>query len=233
MTIDPGSDAVVLSTHLDDGVFSVGALAATWARDGVRVRILTVLAGDPGSTTPAGRWDAASGFATAGEAARRRREEDRAACAELGVEPVWLDHGDVQYGRGDDDVIWREVLDAVGGADTVLVPGFPLGHPDHAWLAGLAAGRRPPGWRLGLYVEQPYAVGAGRPRDRGRLGIDAAWTVEPARLGSRRAKRRAIEAYASQLPQLAAGRGGSWNDLRDEMRRLERRRGGERVAWPD
>ncbi len=233
---DPGPDVVILSPHLDDGVFSLGAAAAGWSRGGARVRVLTVLAGEPDSQVPAGPWDAASGSATAGEAARRRRAEDRAACAELGLEPVWLDHGDAQYGRVDDDPIWREVLDAVGDTATVLAPGFPLTHADHRWLCDLAVDRRPAGWRLGLYVEQPYAVGLGRPSGRalsGRLPMDPAWTVERAGLRSRRAKQRAIEAYASQLPQLAAGRDGSWNDLRDAMRRMERRRGGEGVAWLD
>jgi len=236
---EPGRNVVILSPHLDDGVFSLGAAAATWSRGGARVRVLTVLAGDPDSQVPAGPWDAASGSATAGEAAQRRRAEDRAACAELGVEPVWLDHGDAQYGRGDDDPIWLEVLDAVGDTATVLAPGFPLSHPDHRWLADLAVDRRPAGWQLGLYMEQPYAVGLGRPGTRelpgtpGRLPVDPAWSVERAGLSSRRAKRRAIEAYTSQLPQLAAARDGSWNDLRDAMRRMERQRGGEGVAWLD
>jgi LmbE family N-acetylglucosaminyl deacetylase len=230
---DPGPEVVILSPHLDDGVFSLGAAAATWSRSGARVRVLTVLAGEPGSQVPAGPWDAASGSATAGEATRRRRAEDLAACAELGVDPVWLDHGDVQYGRGDDDAIWREVLDAVGPTATVLAPGFPLSHPDHRWLARLAVERRPAAWRLGFYVEQPYAVGRRRPRARVPLPRDLRWTVERAELRNRRAKQRAIETYTSQLPQLAAGRNGSWNDLRDAMRRMERRRGGEGVAWLD
>ena len=38
----------------------------------------------------AGGWDRRGGFATEGESARARREEDRRACAVLGATPVWL-----------------------------------------------------------------------------------------------------------------------------------------------
>src|SRR5213080_853986 len=102
--LGPGEElegrVVVVSPHLDDAVLSLGAALARAARRGGAVTVLTVLAGDPASETPAGEWDSQAGFATAGEAARARREEDRRACALLGVEPVWLPFSDHQYDRG-------------------------------------------------------------------------------------------------------------------------------------
>src|SRR5690242_11145568 len=83
-------DVVVISPHLDDAVLSLGAALSWAARHGARVTVLTVLAGRPDSSTPAGEWDAGSGFGTEGEAATARREEDERACEVLGATPVWL-----------------------------------------------------------------------------------------------------------------------------------------------
>src|SRR6476620_7604766 len=85
---------VVVSVHLDDAVFSVGAALARAARRGADVTVLTVLANDPADESPAREWDAQAGFATAAEAARARREEDSRACELVGATPVWLPFGD-------------------------------------------------------------------------------------------------------------------------------------------
>ena len=129
---------VVVSPHLDDGVLSLGASIASFARQGASVELLTVLACDPESTAPAGGWDRRGGFATEGESAQARREEDRRACATLGATPVWLPFGSVDYERhGDDTEVRDAVASAVADAELVLLPGHPLTHPDHAWLARL------------------------------------------------------------------------------------------------
>ena len=229
----PEGPVAILSPHLDDGVLSLGATVAGWTRRGIPVRIVTVLAGDPDSNAPAGSWDRTSGFSTEGEAARVRREEDRAACDLLGAEPVWLPYADAQYGRGaGDDRIWAELVDAVGDARTVLSPGFPLQHADHAWLGLLALERRDPAWRFGLYVEQPYAIGSGRPRDHdGRLGFEPAFTWVSSGIRARRSKRRAMLAYRSQHEQLAEVVSGTWSDLQRRIGSIERDRGGEGIAW--
>lgn len=200
----------------------------------MRVEIVTVFGCDPGSDAPTGGWDARAGFATEGEAARARREEDALACDALGATPVWLSYGSVDYERhGDEAEIRARVAEAIAGADHVLLPGAPLTHPDHAWLVrALVAGDLECG-RLGLYAEQPYAwrstrVGApdwladalGAPLDFARLRVGTrAWL----------AKRRAILRYRSQLPLLAlSGRA----PLRVERLLLaEARAGGEAVAW--
>lgn len=229
----PAGPVAILSPHLDDGVLSLGGAVADWTRRGIPVRIVTALAGDPDSIAPAGPWDRTSGFATEGEAARLRRDEDRAACGLLGAEPVWLPYADAQYGRGaSDDRIWEELLDAVGDAPTVLSPGFPLQHADHAWLGMLALARRDPAWRFGLYVEQPYAIGSGRPRDHdGRLGFEPMFTWVSSGIRARRAKRRAMLAYRSQHEQLAEVVSGTWSDLQRRIESMERDRGGEGIAW--
>ena len=190
--VAPARRIVVVSPHLDDGVLSLGAAMASWARGGSRVELLTVLACDPGSDAPAGGWDARGGFATEGESARARREEDSRACAILGVVPVWLPFGSVDYERhGTEDDVRAAVEAAVRGAEEVLVPGFPLTHPDHAWLAGVVDG-------TGRYLEQPYGRRHGaEPRDYEPVSVSPR---------DRLAKWRAIRAYRSQLPLLGMRR---------------------------
>ena len=212
---------VALSVHLDDAVFSVGAALARAARHGADVTILTVLANDPEAEGAAGEWDAQAGFTSARAAAEARRAEDRLACAHLGVRHAWLPFGDKTYGRGAaDEAVLDAVKRAAAGSDTVLVPGFPLMHPDHAWLAGLLEGRLEAP-HVGRFVEQPYAAlwTAGPPGG-------ASWRPLAAGLRDRVAKVRASRAYASQLPLLAEGRKPTWGTLRYELAR-----GGEWVEW--
>ncbi len=204
----PGERIVVVSPHLDDAALSLGAAMASWARAGHEVEVLTVFASDPESEAPAGGWDRRGGFATEGESARARREEDAAACALLGVTPVWLPFGGLDYERhGADHEIVEAVAHNVGSDAPVLVPGFPLTHPDHEWLArGLVPALSEEG-RLGLYAEQPYSA---RNRDKPRLpewlarsGTPSHFARVDAGARGRIAKWRAIRAYRSQLPLLA------------------------------
>jgi LmbE family N-acetylglucosaminyl deacetylase len=220
---------VVFSAHLDDAVFSVGATMAAASRAGRKVRVVTAFAGDPDSTRAAGAWDRASGFRSAAEAVRRRRKEDAAACSILGAEPVWLSHEDDQYGSDvDDEALSRELEELTAG--TVLVPGFPLTHPDHARLARVVLERPDRYTDVGLYVEQPYAVWKGRPATpptlQGKVD-DLIWVASPATPEDRRRKRRACLAYRSQL-RLLVRRSPlvAWR-----MLRYERRAGGELVSW--
>ncbi|MGH3110271.1 MAG: PIG-L family deacetylase, partial [Gaiellaceae bacterium] len=148
---------VVVSPHLDDGVLSLGAAMAAWARDGARVKLLTVLACDPDSAEPSGGWDRRAGHATEGESARARREEDRRACEHLGVTPRWLPFGSIDYERhGTDSDVREAVVSGLGDASDVLVPGFPLSQPDHVWLARLLDGVGPEAARVGRYAELLY-----------------------------------------------------------------------------
>ena len=194
----PGERIVVVSPHLDDGVLSLGASIASWKRAGATVELLTVFACDPDSEAPAGGWDRRGGFSTEGESARARREEDRLACAAVGAAPVWLPFGSVDYERhGDEADVRRAVREAVDRAALVLLPGFPLSHPDHAWLAQTLAGE-PLAGQVGGYAEQPYTRRAG--------GAPTAYERVPTRFRDRLAKWRAIRRYHSQLPLLGMRR---------------------------
>ena len=154
----PGRRLVILSPHLDDAALSLGATIAYASEVGMAVTVLTVLAGDPDAEGPAGTWDTICGFATAGEAARVRRAEDASACEILGAAPMWLPfaYGDAAVAN-DDDEIWRLLEPRLADAAVVLVPGRPLLHRDHAWLAQLVSERASTSIDLGFYVEQPYA----------------------------------------------------------------------------
>jgi hypothetical protein len=166
ITFPTEGDIAVLSPHLDDAALSLGASIARATSAGARVRIITVFAYEPESTMPAGHWDRACGFGTAGEAARVRRAEDARACAKLRAEPIWLPFRDIEYGRNaEESEVWDAVADATAPGSWLFLPGFPLAAPDHRWLTELFL-RRPLSGRIGLYVEQPYAtwrlIGRGR-----------------------------------------------------------------------
>jgi LmbE family N-acetylglucosaminyl deacetylase len=207
---------VVLSPHSDDGVLSLGASMSRWVRDGRHVELLTVLALNPESVAATSGWDRRGGFRTEGEAARVRQDEDRAACSTLGVTPRWLPFGSVDFDRhGDDEDVRAAVLDAIEDADVVLLPGFPLTHPDHSWLHGLLADRLPRGI-VGLYAEQPYTF---RSHER-------PFAPSVASHRDRVVKWRAVRAYRSQLPLLAMQR----SPLRGPLRLSW---ANERLAWPD
>lgn len=153
---------VVISPHLDDAVLSLGATLAHAVEAGSRVEILTVFACATNSDAPTDSWDRKSGFATEGEAAQRRRDEDRAACSILGVTPRWFDFGAEPYERrASTQEVMSAVRDGTKGADVVLIPGYPLAHYDHATLGNaLLAEALNCRW-LGLYAEQPYAFDRG------------------------------------------------------------------------
>lgn len=208
----------VLSPHLDDAALSLGASIAAATRAGAEVSIVTVLANDPDHPGPAGAWDAACGFATAVEAARARREEDREACEILGAQPVWLLFGDREYGLGAEPAVVRSAIgDAVAAADTVVLPGFPLDQPDHAFLTRLALTATLSGKRVGLYVEQPYAalrlIGRGRRTWVSGLtmfkGMQNLARIGLRTRGGRELVRATLPAQLSELAQL----NGPWSPL--------------------
>jgi hypothetical protein len=229
---------VVVSPHLDDGVLSLGASIASASRAGHRVIVVTVFAGDPGSEKAAGRWDGRAGFATEGEAARTRRLEDRAACARVGAEPVWLGFSEAEYRPAfDDQGVWQGLLEVFAGATATLFPGFPLTNPDHAWVTGLLVGREPPPGLVGLYAEQPYRYWVRRERPRPGSPPDPAsphfpslrWETPRGALRHVRTKRRAILEYRSQAPLLGLDRGRP--SRLDRMLAHEALGRGEAVAW--
>ena len=215
-------------------MFSLGAAIAGATRAGAHIEVLTVMAADPASETPAGPWDDRSWFLSEGHAARLRRKEDAAACAILGAKPQWLPYGDEQYDRhGGEKEIHSAVSAIVAGADSVLIPGFPLANPDHAWLSELLIRRGLPCGRLGLYVEQPYTFTRRWVPDttvmtplQPLLKPPVGWTSLPTEEADRRAKFTAMRAYRSQLRQLSMS-----NIALRRLLRYEVACQGEAIAW--
>jgi LmbE family N-acetylglucosaminyl deacetylase len=233
---------VVVSPHLDDAVLSLGATIAHAAQSGAKVEILTVFACAPDSNAPTDDWDRKSGFATEGEAAQQRRREDAAACAILGVAHRWFEFGAQPYNKRASmhDVV-AAVVAATAAADTVLMPGFPLAHADHAALTNELLAHGLSCRNVGLYAEQPYSFDRSAtpvgpvpdmPAARVRSGT-LTWQRSCATRQHRELKLRAVQQYVSQLPQLGLRqRGLGYLRLR-RMLWNEARLGGETIAWPN
>lgn len=231
--LDLSGHVAIVSPHLDDAVLSLGAFIARAVRQGARVDVVTVFAGDPDSNAPAEPWDASCGYLLAGEVAAARREEDQRACSMLGANPVWLAFTTLARQRGREAEIVSAIAAATAPAATVLMPGFPLTHPEHALCAAIALQVATPGTKLGLYVEQPYAVWelvgsskllgrfairAGQvarrafarqepasPLEREARGTHLVWKPQQSDRRDRAAKRKALWAYGSQLRGFGRG----------------------------
>ncbi len=174
-----------LSPHLDDAVYSCGGLIASQARQGHRVTVLTVCAGDPPPrqrSTFARTLEARWGEGAAAMAARR--EEDRRACRRLGAQPRHLSIPDAIYRQGpggrflydSEEAIFGPLREEEAGllarlkaelapllvaADAVYAPLGVGGHVDHR-LTRMAAEKT--GTPLTYYWEFPYAArGSGLP----------------------------------------------------------------------
>jgi hypothetical protein len=186
---------VIVSTHLDDAVFSCWHVLAGPTAD---VRVVTVFAGrpDPGVTTS---WDADTGVDSATRMAQRV-EENQAALAVAGRAGVDLGLLEGQYGGGAVDP--EDLRPHLAAADVVYVPaGISLGHvnAEHVVVRDASLAVRPDAT---LYADQPYCLfrsdvdlpeglAAGRERRAIQLG-----PVE------RQRKAEAIRCYAGELRKL-------------------------------
>ena len=125
----------VISPHLDDAVFSCGALLAA-AQDAV---VVTVLAGAPDAPMDLPDWDRAAGFSSAAQAVSQRRREDARGLTLLGARPEWLGFLDGQYGRqhsAEDIMAGLAASPSMQRGGTVVAP-MGLFHSDHV-LVGQA-----------------------------------------------------------------------------------------------
>ena len=162
----------------------------------------------------------------------KRRAEDARACAILGAHPQWLPFGDKEHPRGGTDGEIRTALQrAVGDAHVLLAPGYPLTQAggDHLFVTRIALALLERPLRVGLYVEQPYAVH----RLVKRLARRAAPLPLPSRLEwskvrpalvDWRAKQAAIGSYQSQRSLLGPF-------LRTRIAIYELATRGEAIAW--
>jgi LmbE family N-acetylglucosaminyl deacetylase len=98
---DVGSAAVVMSPHLDDAVFSCGALLAHLAA-GHLITVATAFtaAAPPPWSLPARRHLGALGGVDAEDLFRQRRAEDKEVLAGIGAVPVHLGFRDALFRRG-------------------------------------------------------------------------------------------------------------------------------------
>ncbi|HKP91184.1 MAG TPA: hypothetical protein VJT75_14560 [Thermoleophilaceae bacterium] len=208
-----GRPTVILSPHLDDAVLSCWHLL-----DGPGdVRVVNVFAGVPPAGTVTGWWDRESGSGDSALAARERIDEDRAALAVAGREPVNLDFLDAQYRDGEPDgaELRAALREHVPPSALVYVPAayaggggeqrFPLRsdvpHPDHAALRDAGAALRAEGYATALYADLPHASftrANGWPESAPALGELA---PEPHDLGPAALERKlgALREYRSQI----------------------------------
>lgn len=194
---------VIVSPHYDDAVLSLGGWIAAETEAGRSVRVITAFGNSPEDTgLPAGPWDERGGFTTAVEAVRARRSEDEAAVRSLGAELAVLPFPDSGYlmAERSESLFLEAIAPHLADAAEVFLPGFPLIHADHRWLAGLDYSRVGD-FKTRFYVEQPYARWN---RSDGRPGVEVEHV--PVRLRHLRRKLAAIRRYKSQVPLLGGWR---------------------------
>lgn len=144
---------IVISPHLDDGVFSCGRVLA--GNPGATV--ITVCAGTPDVVLSA--YDRDCGFGSSAEAVEARRAEDRTVAAVLGHRFFHCAVLDGQYQpveRAEAQAAIASALKQIDDGGPVLVP-LGLGHPDHVTVSD-AALRATHGRVRWIYEELPYRV---------------------------------------------------------------------------
>jgi LmbE family N-acetylglucosaminyl deacetylase len=222
------ANLIVVSPHLDDGVFSCGEALAT----AVRSVVVTVFAGLPDRRSGLTQWDAACGFRDGDSVMAARRHEDERALNVLGATPIWLDFLDAQYGpRPSPEDIAPQLFAAIStawksdGANTIC---FPLGlfHSDHELVreASLRVMSECPGAEWYFYEDIPYRnVDDFRDRMQARMeerGIGMTPRSCPGDGNTYRRKRQAVMCYQSQLRGLKAATDAGLAGLMGEERYL-------------
>ncbi len=245
-------NAIYLAPHLDDAAFSCGGQIYTRTRQGERVLVVTITAGDPPAAPLSelaqlhhDRWQLVA------HAVQQRREEDIAACAVMGADYRHWSLPDCIYRRHPqtDEPLYttlHHIFGPVPEAEGVLVAELaekmadlpdaaaifaPLGvgnHVDHQLTrqaAEMCYGRS----ALTYYEDYPYVAMDGAleaiiPPDRD--GWQPA--VIPLSQDALQARYRAMAAFASQISSFFRDRA----DLEAQVGSYVARVGGERV-WLD
>ena len=197
---------VVISPHLDDGVFSCGNLIAAKCH----ATVITVFAGIPEPDMPAPDWDRRAGFPSGAAAVTARRVEDQQALSRLDATPLWLDFFDSQYGiaahREDLATRLHEVLIDFAGA-TIAAP-LGLFHSDHQLVQQAALGlwrQTSSRWPWLFYEDALYRRLPGLLQEQLAAWRDGGIRARPIDLHQPRlaaTKADAVGAYASQLALL-------------------------------
>ncbi|SAK56762.1 PIG-L deacetylase family protein [Caballeronia ptereochthonis] len=198
---------IVISPHLDDAVFSCGAMLA--ASPGAVV--CTVFTGAPRAALVTD-WDTQCGFANAHQAMRARRAEDVAALEILGARAAHLGFLDSQYAQGRTNTA-REIAAAIRNVirectcDTLFIP-LGLFHSDHhlTHAAAREASLSDTSIACIAYEDCLYRRMNGlvqmRLAELANSDIEATPLPDPIdaeALACRATKQRAVQCYASQL----------------------------------
>lgn len=193
---------LAISPHLDDAVFSCGALLEQ-CRSPI---VLTIFAGEPADGDKLTSWDASCGFTSASQAMSVRRHEDIRALSILHAHAIHLGFLDAQYRHPPDIQDIQNSVQQILAREHPDTVFFPLGlfHSDHVLVHCAMATLRhiEPGLRWVAYEDALYRAKPDLVRRRlGQLRLEGV-TVTPFATDSGRAaegKRHAVAAYTSQL----------------------------------
>jgi LmbE family N-acetylglucosaminyl deacetylase len=203
---------VVLSPHFDDAAMGAGQMLIQH-RSTADTTVITVLGGRPPAyPDPPTDWDALGGFVAGDDVVGLRQEEDRAAMAVLGAEPVWLDFPDHQYLEPPQRPRARDVAPVLEAAivarrPTAVFAPMGLANPDHVMThnAALLVRDRHPELAWFCYEDHGYKHLPGLLAWRvGKLLRSGRWptpALVPVTTDTEQ-KRTAIFCYASQIPPL-------------------------------
>lgn len=209
----PAEPILVLSPHLDDGVFGCGRLLASVSG----ATVATLFAGRPAAGAELTEWDRAAGFAPGEDVIGRRRGEDLRALELLGAHARWLELRDHQYGPSPRlEEVGHCIADLLE-EDTRRAVFFPLGlfHSDHRLVSDAALSLLPdhPERRWVAYEDALYRRIRGLVTERVEVlrgrGLSPAPLAFAEAAGAAEAKRAAVARYRSQLLALdSPGRPG-------------------------
>lgn len=238
-------DEIFLSPHLDDAALSCGGQIAQATRSGAKVLVITVFTADapPGGVSPLAS-ELHAMWGAGGNPFPLRRREDEQSCAILGADCQHWDFPDAIYRRdaggrwlypsrqalfakpdAADQGLVQELARRLSALSGLAVRG-PMaigGHVDHRVVRAALEAASLPG--LELYEDFPYA----RSRKQRLLarGLSLGWSSRalPLSAADLDTKVAAISVFASQLGAAFA----SGHDLRQEIERFAKARGGERL----
>jgi LmbE family N-acetylglucosaminyl deacetylase len=202
--------AVAVSPHLDDAVFSAGGTISALVAAGWRVRIVTCFTASVSDPSPfALSTQLDKGLGPNADYMALRRDEDAAACAVLGAEPVHLrlpeaphrgytSARDLFAGVHDDDQIADDLRAALApqlaGADIVLAPQAIGDHADHRVVVDVVAALAP---QVLWWRDTPYVLH--RPNAAPWRGVPAGGAKAVNITTRLPAKIAAARCYATQL----------------------------------
>jgi len=169
--------------------------------------VVTVTAGKP-PPHPLTDWDRQCGFAESDDVVGARRAEDKAALAQLGSQPVWLEFLDRQYRDGEPPAQpgVARAIEAIlrDRAPEMIASPLGLSHPDHLVTASacldVARGRRAVTWII--YEDAIYRAIAGATDEALARLKHYRFALRPLEVSATSRKSAAVDCYSTQLKGL-------------------------------